>query len=63
MANKPGELIEAHSQTISRTFEDDPKAIHVHELINSKVTTNLLWGYSQRVEANRVKTGELLSNI
>ena len=44
IANKPGELIEAHIQTIGRTFEDDPKAIHVHALIDSKVTTNLLPG-------------------
>ena len=44
IANKPGELIEAHIQTIGRTFEDDPKAIHVHATIDSRVTTNLLPG-------------------
>jgi membrane fusion protein, heavy metal efflux system len=44
IANKPGELIEAHIQRIGRTFEDDPKAIHVHALIDSKVSTNLLPG-------------------
>lgn len=44
IANRPGELIEAHIQTIGRTFEDDPKAIHVHANIDSKVTTNLLPG-------------------
>lgn len=44
IANKPGELIEAHIRNIGRTFEDDPKAIHVHADIDSKVTTNLLPG-------------------
>jgi len=44
IANKPGELIEAHIQKIGRTFEDAPKAIHVHANIDSKVTTDLLPG-------------------
>jgi len=44
IANKPGELIEAHIQKIGRTFEADPKAIHVHAAIDSKVTTDLLPG-------------------
>ena len=44
IANKPGELIEAHIQTIGSTFEDDPKAVHVHALIDSKVNTDLLPG-------------------
>ncbi len=44
IANKPGELIEAHIQTIGRTFEDDPKAVHVHAIIDSDVRTDLLPG-------------------
>ena len=44
IANKPGELIEAHIQTIGRTFEDDPKAVHVHAVIDSNTTTDLLPG-------------------
>ena len=44
IANKPGELIEAHIQTFGSTFEDDPKAVHVHALIDSKVNTDLLPG-------------------
>ena len=60
IANKPGELIEAHIQTIGRTFEDDPKAIHVHATIDSRVTTNLLPGLY--VEG-RIIENEKITNV
>ncbi len=44
IANRPGELIEARIEKIGRTFEDDPKAIHVHAAITGAVKTGLLPG-------------------
>ncbi len=61
IANKPGELIEAHIQTIGRTFEDDPKAIHVHAIIDSKVRTDLLPGLY--VEGRIVESEHLVDVI
>jgi len=61
IANKPGELIEAHIQTIGSTFEDDPKAVHVHAIIDSKVTTNLLPGLY--VEGRIVESEHLVDVI
>jgi len=60
IANRPGELIEAHIQQIGRTFEDDPKAIHVHAAIDSKVSTDLLPGLY--VEG-RVVQNERMMNV
>jgi membrane fusion protein, heavy metal efflux system len=61
IANKPGELIEAHIQTIGRTFEDDPKAVHIHALIDSKVTTDLLPGLY--VEGRIVESEKMMDVI
>ncbi len=61
IANKPGELIEAHIQTIGRTFEDDPKAIHVHAIIDSEVRTDLLPGLY--VEGRIVESEHLVDVI
>ncbi len=61
IANKPGELIEAHIATIGKTFEDDPKAIHVHAQIDSKVTTDLLPGLY--VEGRIVESEHLVDVI
>ncbi|MCF6308689.1 MAG: efflux RND transporter periplasmic adaptor subunit, partial [Flavobacteriaceae bacterium] len=61
IANKPGELIEAHIQTIGRTFEDDPKAIHVHAIIDSKVSTDLLPGLY--VEGRIVESEKMMDVI
>jgi len=41
IANKPGELIEARIDKIGQTFEDDPKAVHVHANIKVKMTSLL----------------------
>ncbi len=61
IANKPGELIEAHIQTIGRTFEDDPKAVHVHAVIDSKVSTDLLPGLY--VEGRIVESEKMMDVI
>ncbi len=61
IANKPGELIEAHIQTIGRTFEDDPKAVHVHAIIDSKVSTDLLPGLY--VEGRIVESEKMMDVI
>jgi membrane fusion protein, heavy metal efflux system len=59
IANKPGQLIEAHIQTIGRTFEDDPKAVHIHAIIDTKVSDLLPGLY---VEGRIVET-EHLTNV
>jgi len=61
IANKPGELIEAYIETIGRTFEDDPKAVHVHAIIDSEVTTNLLPGLY--VEGRIVESEKMMDVI
>jgi membrane fusion protein, heavy metal efflux system len=59
VANKPGQLIEAHIQTIGRTFEDDPKAVHVHAIIDTKVSDLLPGLYVE----GRIVESEHMTNV
>ncbi len=60
IANKPGELIEAQIEKIGQTFEDDPKAIHIHAKIDDKIKTGLFPGLY--VEG-RIIESEKLTNV
>jgi len=44
VANKPGELLEGQIDDIGKTFEDDPKSVHVHASIDSKNQKDMLPG-------------------
>ena len=44
VANKPGELLEGEVDDIGKTFEDDPKSVHVHASISGGDQKNMLPG-------------------
>ncbi|MEZ4945086.1 MAG: efflux RND transporter periplasmic adaptor subunit [Cyclobacteriaceae bacterium] len=44
VANKPGELLEGKVDDIGKTFEDDPKSVHVHASISGSDQKNMLPG-------------------
>ncbi len=60
VANKPGQLLEAQIESIGQTFEDDPKAIHIHARLTSPAAGNMIPGLY--VEG-RIVENEKLTNV